>query len=253
LADIFYSCRRKLARAKEHLVDLEREVVDFQLSNPYTRVTELDPDAADHYIHKVKLTKFLPPSISDITADIVGNLRNSLDNAGYAIAVASGLSNPKFTNFPFAGSIDHMPNALGRSKDLPPQIQSLFCGFQPYPGGDDLLWALNEICVTDKHKLLIPIGTGSTNLGMHVEALGYIKMPQTPMWDRTKNEMELVTVGPETEQFNYNFHFRIFVAFNNIRVVDGEPVLGVLYALGRKVESILMAIEAESRRIGIIK
>jgi len=46
-----------------------------------------------------------------------------------------------------------MSNSLGRAKDLPKEIHSLFCGFQPYRGGDDVLWALNEVCVADNTKL----------------------------------------------------------------------------------------------------
>jgi len=222
MADPFESSRRKIARAKEQLANLEREVTWFQMSNPYTRVIEPHTDRPGHEVHKIKRTKTLPLSINDIAADVVGNLRNSLDNASYGIAVASGLSNPKCTAFPFAGSVGQMANALGRSKDLPPQIQSLLCGFQPYPGGDDLLWALNEICIADKHKLLIPIGSGFADLGTHVEAFGYIQMPQTPTWDRTKNEMELFTVSSDTEQVKYDFRFSVFVVFNDIKIVANQ-------------------------------
>jgi hypothetical protein len=181
----------------------------------------------------------------------VHNLRSALDTAGYDIAVASGVTSPKNSAFPFAGSIGQMANALGRSKDLPPQIQSLFCGFQPYPGGDDLLWALNEMCNTDKHRMLIPMGQGMVRASAAVRGTGFFSMPDPHVWDRTKNEMELITLGPGAT-FNYHFDFRLFVAFSEIKVVDGEEVLRTFYELGRSVQSILTAIEAESRRIGII-
>ena len=193
----------------------------------------------------------LPSSLADITGDIVQNRRNALDNAAYAVSVASGRTDPKFTAFPFAGSVSQMPQALGRSKDLPPQIQSMFVGFQPYLGGDDLLWALNEMCVSDKHKMLIPIGTGVVRRAGEVRGAGFFSMPDPHRWDREKNEMELITLGPGAE-FQYHFDFRVFVAINGIRVVDGHSVLTVLGDVGQKVESILDAIEMESHRLGIV-
>jgi hypothetical protein len=252
MSDHFESSRRKVGRAKEHFLNLHREIEKFTLVNPYERVIEPHPDNPDHMIHKIKMTKEIPASIPDITADVVNNLRNALDNAGYAVAVASGVPDPKFSAFPFAGSVAQMANSLGRSKDVPKEIQSLFCGFQPYLGGDDILWALNEICNGDKHKMVIPIGTAMIRVAAGVEAVGYFSMPNDHVWNRAKNEMELLTLGVNTK-FKYNFHFSFSVAFNNIQIVDGDPVLRVLDELCGRVERILACIEAESRRLRIIK
>lgn len=252
MSDAFESSRRKIANAEKHRLNLEREIEAFERVNPYTRVTEPHPEKPDHVVHKAKLTKELPVSIADTVGDIVQNLRNALDNAVYAVAVASGRVNPKYTAFPFARSVAEMANSLGRSKDVPKEIHSLFCGFQPYLGGDEVLWTLNEMCVADKHKMVIPIGTGIINTGVNVQGRGFFEMPTPHVWDRAKNEMVLITLGPGA-QYYYDLNFRIFVAFNGIEIVDGKPVLGVLYALGRKVQSIFVAIEAESKRLGIVK
>ena len=77
-------------------------------------------------------------------------------------------------------------------------------------------------------------------------------MPNPHIWDSTKNEMEIVTLGPNTK-VNYNFDFRLFISFSDIEAVAGQPVSAVFDALTRKVESVFMAIEAESRRLGYIK
>jgi hypothetical protein len=145
-----------------------------------------------------------------------------------------------------------MVSSIGRAKDLPPQIQSLFCGFQPYLGGDDLLWALNEICVADKHKMVIPVGAGVLRTSASVHVTGWFSMPDPHVWNRAKNEMEVVTIL-EGSTFEYNFDFRMFIAFNEIQIVDGKPVVSVLHEIGGKVKSILMAMEAESRRLKIVK
>lgn len=63
--------------------------------------------------------------------------------------------------------------------------------------------------------------------------------------------MELITALADTE-FNYEFDFRLFIAITGIRVVDGNPVLSVLYQMGCRVHSIMTVIELESRRLGYI-
>jgi hypothetical protein len=82
---------------------------------------------------------------------------------------------------------------------------------------------------------------------------GFFSTPEALTWDRTKNEIILFTTGPETENIEYDFDVHIFVTFDNIEIVLGKPAVGVLYAFAGEVESILMALEAECRRLGFVK
>jgi hypothetical protein len=144
-----------------------------------------------------------------------------------------------------------MANSLGRSKDIPAPIQSLFVGFQPYLGGNDALWALNEMCVTDKHKMLIPVGNLVVRTGANVRGTGYFSMPDPHIWDAERNEMVLITLGPGAE-FDCQFEFHMFVAVTGIRVVDGMPILKVLMEMGRSVGNVLTVLESESKRQGYL-
>lgn len=252
MSNPFGSSRSKVARAKKHFTELVGLVEGFQSLNPYERVTENDLNRAGFVVHKIRTTQPLPESIGNVLGDLVGNLRSALDVAAYDIAIASGKTNPKFTAFPFAGNIHQMANSLGRSKDLPEKIQPLFCGFQPYLGGDDLLWLLNELCVSDKHKVVIPMGVGMMRQQASVRTIGAFFMPNPHVWDATRNEMEIITFGPGTT-FNYDFQFDFFVAFGDVKFVAGKPIAPVLDNLFGKVERILTAMEAEARRLGIVK
>ncbi len=157
MAGLLDNSRSKFDWAEKRFTDLQREVEKFWQLHPYKQVTEPHPDKPDYQQCKIIPTESFPPDIAHITAEVVSSLRSALDGAGYAVAVAAGTRDPKSSAFPFAGSAEGMAKALnGRCKDIPPPIQSLFCGFQPYPGGNEFLWALNEVCTPINTKSLCP-------------------------------------------------------------------------------------------------
>jgi hypothetical protein len=62
--------------------------------------------------------------------------------------------------------------------------------------------------------------------------------------------MEHLRTGPTTEA-NINCLLTISVAIGKIEIVEGQPALNVLNATAGEVERVLMAIEAEARRVGL--
>ncbi len=252
MIDPFETAKRKIDRAEKRFLELQGAVERFEVGNAYKRVIEPHPDIPDREIHKLKLARDIKPeldTISDLVAEVAIALRSSLDNAGYAIAVAVG-KGTKNCAFPFAPDLKDMPGSLGKSKDLPPEIQSLFCGFQPYKGGNVLLWAVNEICNADKHRITHPAITVFQNTGMAFTGNCYIETPQKPFWDDLKQEMILATVGTNAgRKFECQFDFRVFIAFGKIPGIEGKAILSVLYDMRRIVDSVLMGIEAEAYRL----
>lgn len=251
MADPFGICRRKIARAKKHIADLERETGLFFAEPPYSVVIDPDPDEPKREVHKLRFNRSLPDSIADLTVDAVQNLRSALDNVGYGLAVSAGGVNPRHTAFPFAGSAAEFENNMkGRCKDIPEEIHPLFRAYQPYRGGNDFLWALNEVSVTDKHKLLT-IALGSL-LGNMVGEGALVRMPINPIWDSLKQEIQLATCFAGSA-VKYHAEFALFVVFDEIAIVGGEPILKVLHYFVDIAEDILSRIEAEARRLGIVR
>jgi hypothetical protein len=245
---VFESSFRKIEWAEGRVGDLYGEIQQFRQSIPYSQIVEPLADQPGYMVHKIKLTRDIPDSTLNLASDIVHNLRSSLDNAVYEISLASGNPNPRSAAFPFAGSIDEMANALGRCKDVPPVIHSLPCGFQPYQYGNDFLWALNKLSNTDKHKILRPFGTGVVRRLASMRGTGYFEMPDPHRWDSERNEMVIVTLGPETD-FEYELNFDIFVAFGEVEGLRGQDVIGKLHNIGTTVYRTLRAMEAECRRL----
>ncbi len=253
MSKAFEDAKDKIAWADKRFGDLDLEIRKFWQLDPYEEIIEAHPDKPGYQVRKIKLVKEMPSDITHVISEIVGKLRSALDGAGYAVALASGKSAPKSTAFPFSGSLASLSNAIGgRCKDIPAPIQSLFCGFQPYRGGDDLLWSLNEICNAEKHAIAAPIGTGAFPQSVRVRGTGFSEIPRPHKWDGAKNEMVLITLGPDTE-FDYEFNFSMFIGFGDVGTVQGREVRHTLAQLGTKVQGIIEAIEAESRRIGLVK
>jgi hypothetical protein len=62
--DPFASPKRRLARAKEHISDIEAGIRRFFESEPDARVVELNSRRFEE--HKIKLTKPIPSELTDI-------------------------------------------------------------------------------------------------------------------------------------------------------------------------------------------
>jgi hypothetical protein len=243
-----------LANAKRHVADLEVQSGIYLSSDPYAEVVEQDAKTGEH-VFKVKLVKPMPPAFNGMASDAVNNLRFALDQAGYAVAVAAG-GKGKNTHFPFGDSAADVRGCKGGgSREIPDQIFSLMEAFKPYRGGDDLLWALNKLCNANKHRIVSPvaIATGDTLKVNKLSVQGAPMIPRVPIWDRKKNEMEMFRFPATLKNFECNVDFTHAIAFNSVEAIRNQPALTVLHAVSSKVESVLMAVEAEARRIGLFK
>jgi len=133
MKDPLESSRRMIAQARKHILDLDKQIKIFNEAVPETVTAEADPQIEHKQPYHIKFAKVVPSSLAETVSDIAGNLRAALDQAGYAVAVASGKAVPKYCAFPFAGSATEFENALnGRAKDLPQQIRALLRAFKPY-------------------------------------------------------------------------------------------------------------------------
>jgi len=253
--DPFQSPRRRLARAKEQIRHLNARAKAFfsGKKNPCTQVTETDADGITQ-LYKFKFTKPVPERLTDLAFEAAESLRSVLDQTGYATAIASGKTDPKATYFPIADSAVQLETDVikrGRCKDLPPEIVALFRSFKPYKGGNDLIWALNRICNSSKHRLIVPIGMAVQGVRIrHMEISGTLAM-LAPHWDSEKDEMIFARVGPGGK-IQYDIELTFFIAFGEIDAVRGEPAVPLLSAMFGEVQRILLATEAQARLLGII-
>jgi hypothetical protein len=253
--DPFGSARRKLARAKIHIEDLKGRIKAFDECNPYEMFAELNPEVPGEQLHKIKLARPLPDWISEIAGDAVNNLREALDHTAYAVA-----RQPRTKcQFPFGNSPGAFENTVnGNCKHIPNEIIALFREFQPYQGGDDLLWALNQISRLNKHTFLVECIVGITrseHVTINYDPAARFYITVLPVrWDRAKQEVVIAKSSISTPESYFQFQDRItlFVAFDQVSVVRHQEASGVLDALAGKVNGIIAATEVKARQLGLV-
>jgi hypothetical protein len=160
MSDIFNDPKRRIARAKEHIQDLDAGIDIFLKRRPYARCIDVDPTTGNK-IHKIKLTMPVSDALLNQAVEIAEGLRATLDKTGFASAVAWGNTRLKETYFPIADTDAKIgTDVIGRVKcrDLHCDILSLFRRFQPYKAGNPLIWAVNQLANGTKHRILIPVG-----------------------------------------------------------------------------------------------
>jgi hypothetical protein len=249
--DPFHSSKFSIERAKDHIADLKREIQIFRDDKGSCAiVTERDADGIYDLV-KLKLVKGIPRALIGHTVDSINNLRAALDQAIFAISVL-GKTRPQY--FPIRDTEAAFNEALGKfSKSFPGEISDIMRAAKPYRGGNNILWALHKICGANKHGVIRPLPL--INSGMQISGTHRgrpAQFPFPPRWDSSKNETVLIRVPVGDGECNVNLEGSFSIAFSDVEFVDGEPVLSVLDYLADVVEGIVMTIEAEAKRIGLL-
>lgn len=254
MSDPFRNPKRRLARVKQHINQLERHI--NRVFGP--GLLKLEKTIEYIGVHKAMIVKFrqvrdVPDELGDTAVEAFDAIRSALDQACSASAVSLGVAQPK-TYFPFADTEELLANVIkGRCKDIHPDVVDLLRSFQPYEGGNKLLWALNQVRRSNQHHVLAEVGVGSNAIelrSVEVDRTGpfgfAIRMPQ---WDRERREIHVIHADPATEFRALDIGVKFYAALGDAGILTGEPVIPVLNQLTREAERIVMAIEAETLRI----
>lgn len=256
MADPFYSSYRGILRAQHHIDDLNSNLVTFFKTKPYARVIDPHGDGL-HQTHKLKLIRPMPEVFADIAADAVYNLRAALDRAAYAVTILEGkVRRPRNTYFPFGKTARNVRDcAKSGSQDIPVKIFKLMASFKPHKRGNRILWALNNACNSNKHRMLSAVALDVG--GFHVKKMevtsstGRTRLIMSS-WNRRKNEM-IIGIFPAEGKINYNIRFTPAITFYKVEGLRNHEVITTLYDILDLVKAIVDATKAESISIGLLK
>lgn len=147
----------KLARAREHIAEVERRAALMTDPKLY-RVTVVPDISVGRF--RLELASLHQPDkgINAVIGDAVSTLRSVLDYAAVAMVVPL-TGKPENVGFPFADDASGFTGAVtkGSLAACPTQVADYFVReVQAYKGGNgEPLWVLNKLRNIDKHRFLV--------------------------------------------------------------------------------------------------
>lgn len=232
---------------------MDRVVKAFMARKPYKLVSKPHRNGTHDILKLRTKRRRLPASFADLSNDAIENLRAALDHTIYAIADATPTVDPKRLRdiyFPFGRDKARFAKRIRETcPGFRKEILALLCAFHPYKGGNDTLWAINEMAVISKHKTVTKI-IFSIPAAHTYEISGVTHLALPPVFNRDKNEFVLGLI-PHGSRARYNAGFAYQIGFEDIPILAGKPAVGILTQMARIVDGILTGLERESRRIGL--
>lgn len=160
----FDASRHKLDNAASHIETAGQLVTEYQLAFPMTTVrVEMDQAVYPGIVGmKFVPSAPVPVKIPLAVGDAIHNMRSALDILAVEAVSLSG-GNPKNVYFPFATDEDNLDDRI-KSKNFhraSAEAIDLLKSFKPHSAGNELLRAIHDLDITDKHHLMIPTAEGA--------------------------------------------------------------------------------------------
>lgn len=158
---------QKLARAEQHIDELDRQIGNYLAQAPFKLVTHRrykDGEVA----FRTKTETSIPEDFSLIIGDAVHNLRAALDLLLYVLA-KERTPRPERIQFPFpktngAGSLTKLLTD-GQVSFAGSKVADAIRSLDIHPGEGKILHAIHQLDIRDKHHLLI-LSKATTSLNL---------------------------------------------------------------------------------------
>lgn len=237
----------KIERAQKHIQDFNVARGDF-IGNAYRVLREEDPKTRD-LVYRVSAESHAPERLRGLAlviGDAVHNLRSALDLLAWQLVEANGGTPTRWTSFPIADSPNEFesggPNKI---KGASEEAVELLRRVRPYKGGYDALWRLHRLDATDKHRILLTVGT-SHQATEFVYPLGRTTFgPITLKVRRPKTVVDgeeiyrVAAAYRESTEKQPEPKFAFDVAFAEPGIVNGEAVIPTIHQLVSVVQGVL--------------
>lgn len=241
----------KIKRAKKHIRDFEWVTGGFFRAHPYRVLAEHNVETRMFSFYAEE--SFPVPLLewSPIAADAIHNLRSSLDHLWLHVMYPNApVGTRKGQFFPIYDSREKYEADRGRViQGRRKTAMDILHEIKPYKGGNDLLWSLHRLDISDKHEMLtlvvgafkewtliIPTGTPGQayEAGMHVDDFILLK-------GRTK--LPSGFGGEFTDGPIMNVHGKLtpHIAFGEGEILERQAVVSTLDQCADLVEGIARA------------
>ena len=264
---MFESAKLKIKRAKQHIIELNRVVDTYSAQHPLRIFRSFDGKASQ-VTYRVKAKIPMPTEIPLVIGDAIHNLRSALDLLIYEMVgdKCETAGQRKNVQFPFSKSAQSLGGTIKTRQvhRAGEKVVQEIHGLEPYPGGNETLYAIYTLDVTDKHKLIIPTissaGLASTDLAK--------AMPEMPLQGRENValvmadsvQFNIVTPSPQgsrqarraargasTREKETDFKPTSIVCFSESQPFPMRPVVQILVAMAKETERAINIIAKAAR------
>jgi hypothetical protein len=238
----FCGSKLKVERANKHVGELQAGLDAFLKTNFYRLGIDKNLNDGTNVL-TFELIGTLPSDVPLIIGDAIHNLHTALDLMIWEIE--SRIGNPdRSTKFPFYQTRSELVGAIetGNLKAAPEICHVIIDDIKPYRGGNDLLYGLHDLDITDKHKLLIPIvsivelrgASGEDDCGGRFKDLNFFitQRGRINAISSTKN-LKITNYGQPSFE----------ICFDKGEVFEDKPVIPTLHQLWQLVSGILEKFE----------
>lgn len=239
----FANAKLKVKRADQHISNLNEMLNSILKTDFYGFVVEKDENTDKNSLHFL-----LKPSLSEDTGLIMGdaihNLRSALDNLWWELVDRYGGICDQNTFFPITKTEKNFEKTIkdrgieSLSSDIAGLLRK---NIKPYRGGNDPLYALNELNNINKHRLLIPIYSNVEFRGV-TGNIGTAKFRNSSFVLGQDAIMSFPEIT-EKYEFQHNGNPRLTIVFGEKQPFEFEPIIPTLQNLSILVSGIVQNVE----------
>ena len=247
MSDLFHGARLKIERAKKHIRDLGSIVVREVEPHSHNILVETDLKSGYDSL-KPELNSAVPGEVMCVVGDALHNLRTALDYIANDIEFATTGERSSYTKFPVRDTRDELVAAVkgGLVYKAPKRIIDFIVDVvQPYEGGDgQLIWALHQLDIEDKHRLLISYLQFQWIRGIHYKDEGG-DVFEVPEWHATGERMPRFPTGKRKVEVTDKGHASASIVFAHGLPLGGKHIFPTLNNLAGFVDRTVIGIKRE--------
>lgn len=248
----FKSSKLLVARAHEHLNQFNHVENGFRAKNPYSFFSDIDPDTGETRC-KVKVAGDIGNKMPVIAFDIVNCLRSALDHVVYDSArELGGKPVGRNTKFPFGDTAKRAEDELNsyKASEVPKSIRPCILSFEPYKGGKEALWELNQLRNQKIHRVLQAVSAYSGGVSFRGGGFMSATVSTGSEWDHANGELTYMRLQPGAKM-NIQIDPNVRIGFGDIDLFGTKSASEVFGDFLEVIERIILAIEAETIRLKV--